>query len=229
MEQSVKMTDQLRPELESVVFKGYKSGLCLLFPETGPFEQHLRDLKSRLKEANGFFKGAGVRLQQGSRIFRQDQWQELTAVLSDAGLVLQIQNEEAKAKKIGKKIISGEPESLVRTLTVRETLRSGQQISFQGNLLVTGDVNPGAEIIAGGDIIVLGKLRGTAHAGAAGNTAARIIALQLKPLQIRIADVFTRAPEAERKRFEKKYHPEIARIKDGYIIVETFNWDFTRL
>jgi septum site-determining protein MinC len=62
-------------------------------------------------------------------------------------------------------------------------------------VLLLGDVNPGARISAAGHVLVWGRLRGIAHAGVSGNREARIVALQLRPLQLRIADVVARGPE----------------------------------
>ena len=81
------------------------------------------------------------------------------------------------------------------TLYLRKTIRSGQSISSDGNIIVIGDVNPGAEIIAKGDITVWGILGGIAHAGSDGNNYARIRALKLNPVQIRIGEVFARRPD----------------------------------
>jgi septum site-determining protein MinC len=80
-------------------------------------------------------------------------------------------------------------------LTVhRGTLRAGDQLDVSGSLLVLGDVNPGARVSAVGDVRVWGRLRGSAHAGSQGDRAARIVALQLRPLQLRIADAVARGP-----------------------------------
>ncbi|MEB3265413.1 MAG: septum site-determining protein MinC [Cyanobacteriota bacterium] len=84
-----------------------------------------------------------------------------------------------------------EPELTV----VQRTLRSGDQIRGLGTVLVLGDVNPGAMVSAGGHVLVWGRLRGMAHAGMHGNRRARITALQLRPLQLRIADVVARGPD----------------------------------
>ena len=35
------------------------------------------------------------------------------------------------------------------TILYEKSLRSGQHINFDGNVVVLGDVNPGAEIVAG--------------------------------------------------------------------------------
>jgi len=81
-------------------------------------------------------------------------------------------------------------------LTVhRGTLRAGDHLQVSGSLLVLGDVNPGARVSAVGDVRVWGRLRGSAHAGCQGDRSARIVALQLRPLQLRIADAVARGPE----------------------------------
>ena len=75
------------------------------------------------------------------------------------------------------------------------TVRSGEYIESAGDLLILGDVNPGAKVSAEGNVIVWGRLLGIAHAGSKGNSSATISALQLRPLQIRIAKKIARGPK----------------------------------
>lgn len=103
-----------------------------------------------------------------------------------------------------------------RTLLVKRTLRSGQRIAYDGHLVVVGDVNPGAEVVASGDIVVMGALRGMAHAGARGEEGAVVVALQLQPLQLRIAHRVARAPDEPLT----ARGPEVARIRGGVVEVE---------
>jgi septum site-determining protein MinC len=77
----------------------------------------------------------------------------------------------------------------------RGTLRAGDHLQSEGSVLLLGDLNPGARISAAGHVLVWGRLRGVAHAGRHGARTARIIALQLRPLQLRIADAVARGPE----------------------------------
>ena len=77
------------------------------------------------------------------------------------------------------------------------TVRSGEYIESTGDLLILGDVNPGAKVSAEGNIIIWGRLLGIAHAGSKGNSNATISALQLRPLQIRIAKKIARGPKAK--------------------------------
>ena len=109
-------------------------------------------------------------------------------------------------------------------LTVhRGTLRSGDHIETQGHLLIVGDVNPGGSASAEGDVYVWGRLRGRAHAGNQGNSNARIVALQLRPLQLRIAELVARGPE-------ERPQPGLAEqacILDGAISIEPASPPFT--
>ena len=75
------------------------------------------------------------------------------------------------------------------------TVRSGEYLESPGDLLILGDVNPGAKVSAEGNIIIWGRLLGIAHAGTKGNSKAKISALQLSPVQLRIANKVARGPK----------------------------------
>lgn len=81
------------------------------------------------------------------------------------------------------------------TLYIKQTLRSGQCLNYDGNILIIGDCKPGSEITAKYDITVFGKLSGIAHAGCKGNKRAKVRALELNPIQLRIADCYSRRPD----------------------------------
>jgi septum site-determining protein MinC len=94
------------------------------------------------------------------------------------------------------------------------TLRSGDHRHGEGALLVLGDVNPGAQVSAEGHVLVWGRLRGIAHAGRSGDRTARIVALHLHPLQLRIADQVARGPaEAPPPGLAEKAHLVSGRIQ----------------
>ena len=82
--------------------------------------------------------------------------------------------------------------------------------------MVVGDVNPGAEVVATGDVVIMGTLRGVAHAGAEGDTSAVIIALDLRPIQLRIAGYIGRSPDLD---LEMGRVPEMAQVEDGNIVI----------
>ncbi len=108
------------------------------------------------------------------------------------------------------------------TLYIQRTLRSGQSLKSEGNIVIIGDVNPGAEIIAKGDITVWGVLGGIAQAGSDGNNYSRIRALKLNAIQLRIGDVFARRPDTVNVPYVQKtdsFIPEEARVSRKHIVI----------
>ncbi|MBL1177465.1 septum site-determining protein MinC [Pantanalinema sp. GBBB05] len=99
-------------------------------------------------------------------------------------------------------------QALAEPLYLQTTLRSGGDIHHNGTVIILGDLNPGSSIVADGDILIWGRLRGIAHAGAKGNARCLIMALQMEPTQIRIADFVARAPETP----PAQYFPEVAYV-----------------
>lgn len=108
----------------------------------------------------------------------------------------------------------------------KQTVRSGQVIKSNGNVVIIGDCHPGCEIHAAGDITVWGILGGIAHAGCKGNTKARIRALNLNAIQLRIADSFARRPDHIKNIYVEKsntFTPEEARNINGSIVILKIN------
>lgn len=97
---------------------------------------------------------------------------------------------------------------LAEPLYLETTLRSGTEVRHPGSVVVVGDTNPGSAIIADGNILVWGRLRGIAHAGANGDHECQIMALQMEPTQLRIADQVARSPE----KAPNQFYPEVASI-----------------
>ncbi|HEY8418265.1 MAG TPA: septum site-determining protein MinC [Limnochordales bacterium] len=104
-------------------------------------------------------------------------------------------------------------------LLVRRTLRSGQRLEYDGSVVILGDVNPGAVVVCTGHVVVMGALRGVVHAGARGDTDARVIALRLEPTQLRIAHYISRPPDDQ---VPSPNGPEVALVQDERIQIEAY-------
>ncbi|MBQ9244865.1 hypothetical protein IJ182_01205 [bacterium] len=112
------------------------------------------------------------------------------------------------------------------TKYIKQTLRSGQVINYEGNVVIIGDCHPGCEITAFGDITVWGVLSGIAHAGSGGNQKARVRALKMNAIQLRIANCYSRRPDSLNTVYIEKtnsFTPEEARIINGEIVVFKMN------
>jgi len=225
---------QMDKPVEKIVdLKGYRDGLHLIIDSEATLSEIEVALVERLANLSDSLAGISVTLDVGSRIVKEEQLNHLQQFLSRKyGLeVTQITDNDEETYLPDLRAIGSVPtlaseyvrEDLVSStdlaLLVRHTLRAGQEVRFfEGNIVVLGDVNPGAAVIASGDIVVLGALRGLAHAGALGDASAVIIALDLKPTQIRIGHSISRPPDEKRR----ERRAEIASLKGKNIVVDEY-------
>ncbi len=186
----------------------------------------IQQIQQRLSgDARTWSSNTPVRIMAGDRLLDTTQIQELAAVLKQANFRLKrlytsrrqtavavatsgfsVEQHVAQQVLKSKTDASGKP--IADPLYVQMTLRSGAEIRHDGSVIVLGDMNPGSAVIAEGDILVWGKLRGTVHAGSGGNAGAIVMATQMQPSQIRIADFVARGPSSAPQQF----FPEVAYV-----------------
>jgi septum site-determining protein MinC len=201
----------------------------------------LQQLKQRLEGGERLWQGpALVCLQAGDRRLDGRQLQSLVDTLSPFQLTLKrvvtSRRQTAMAAiTLGccvdqlanmEHLVQSTPATgpmLDAPLYLQTTVRSGVDIRHPGTIVILGDTNPGSTLAADGDILVWGRLRGLAHAGASGNRHCRIMALQLQPTQLRIADLVARPPDGS----AHIYGPEVAYVGDNTIRIALAQ-DFAR-
>ena len=108
-----------------------------------------------------------------------------------------------------------------KDLLHKGTVRSGDRISSNGDLIIIGDVNPGAIVSASNNVYVWGKLLGVAFAGENGNKDASIASLCLNPLQLRICEILAIGPKEK----SKHQYPEVAVLEQEKIIIKPYLLD----
>ena len=215
-----------------IQIKGMREGL-LVSLDDAPWEQQRSALIEQVDAQPSFFQGARLALDVATQVLRVSELVELRDQLSERGISLwavisESPTTEQTAQLLGlaTRISKPRPEESRQfsvedlgeetALFLNRTLRSGTRIEFAGHVVVLGDVNPGAEIIAEGNVLIWGRLRGMVHAGAKGKRSAMVCALDLSPMQLRIADEASGAlqPRANPR-------PERARInEDGKLQTE---------
>ncbi len=201
-------------EKDLFTIKGNKRGLTIIFDDKAPWPEVLNSLQSRLQgKERDFLRGAKVTVDVGARILKSQEAAELWSTLEDNDIVIkELHCGQAEEESLSSLPVKHDG-SRLPTLVVKRSLRSGQKLSYDGNVVLLGDVNPGAEIESSGFIIVWGDLRGTVHAGITGDIKAWVAAQRLQPTQLRIAQYITRAPE------EEPQEAEIAEVIDNMIVV----------
>ncbi|GAB4472484.1 MAG: septum site-determining protein MinC [Anaerolineae bacterium] len=221
----------------AISFKGIRDGLLVTVGE-GPWEEVEQALLKAIQQQQAFFRGAQLALQVGDRTLDRDEIRKLRDKLAEHDVrlstLLGTSADTIRAARRSdletelpepvsdRELEDGElppidsDEHGIPGVLVKNTLRSGRVIRHTGHVVVIGDVNPGAQIIAGGDVLVWGRLRGTVHAGAAGDTGAVVCALDMRPQQLRIANHVAIGSTDNKPRPS----PEIAFVVDGQIVAK---------
>lgn len=218
----------------SVNFRGNKYGISVKIAENASYEEIKRDIASRFKEAKKFLGKERLAICfEGQRLTEQQEEELVDIIQLNCGLqiVCIMDRDEEKKQRFSDALKQLEEKPSVKQPSdsfdistgqfYKGHLRSGQFLEFEQSVIVIGDVNPGASIVSKGNIIVLGSLKGTAFAGASGRKNCFIVAMDMHPIQIRIADVFARASD----RAEEKGGPvpRIAFVEDENIYIEPLN------
>lgn len=209
---------------ESITFKGVKEGVYLEIVGSD-IKQIKNELKTKMMKSSSFFQGTtflGVKADE----LTSEEILEISLVLKykydfnlriDGDFFKEI-IKSYKDEETGENLFSDiSKEGMTKFL--HGTLRSGQIIEYNGNIVVVGDVNPGAILKARGNIIVLGSLKGVAYAGLDGNMDVIVAAYQLLPTQLRIGEIIVRAPDGDVSEYRL---PEVAKICNGEIVIEPY-------
>lgn len=193
---------------EGMVVSGTKHGLLIIWDDNLTFGKAKTLLVREFKKSPVFFRESVAQIGFEGRALTAKQEKSLRAACEQFEVLYRPLPRNFKEKQ-----------KEANAFMMAKTLRSGQTLEFNGNIVVLGDVHPGAEVIAAGHVIVWGSLRGTVHAGAAGNDKAIVCAMRLMPMQLRIGD-FVAVDHSVK---EPPTDPEIAFIRDKEIVAEA--WD----
>ncbi len=215
----------------SVIFKGTVNGLTIILRDEDSFEEIIKEMEDKILSAGRFFKGAVLNVKyKGKALSDEEIKQMLDMMIRKSGAEIKsfqkdtLEDEIQESKKEKQNGFSTNRFSIFDgvekgiTKFHKGTIRSGQKVTFDGNLVIFGDVNPGGELVASGNIIVMGALRGIVHAGADGNKDAIVASFNLQPTLLKIADIITRSPDG--KYYKDNLVPEIAYIKEELVYID---------
>ncbi len=181
-------------------------------PQIEPSEEDLQQLTSKPDLFSGSDHDLAFQeLAQEEGILKEEEMKTYATMDEDETPDLGLEGDDEDVEKLP-------------TLYLNQTLRSGQTVTSDGNIVVIGDANPGSEIIARGDVTVWGVLGGIAHAGSKGNENAVIRALKMNAIQLRIANLYARRVNTENIPFVQKstsFTPEEARVDGKSIVINT--------
>ena len=215
----------------AVTIKGKAGGVLeIKMQPSASYSEIKNALGEKLSRHKGFFSGCDTRVVVSGKSITPAQKQELKQIFKmDFGIINVAFDDEleqcvGEARQAAPAEVphdDGKRVSLIskdyfnaKSVFVSHTLRSGQRVECEGDIVVLGDVNDGAEVIAGGSIAVMGTLRGLAHAGATGRSDVVVAANCLIPKQLRISGKIAAFTQEQ-----KGTVPEIAEYKKGSIVI----------
>lgn len=215
----------MKPVNNSVIIKGNKYGIIVVLNPDADFDDLKEQITVKFKESSKFFEKAKMAISFEGRALTNDEQREILDIISkhtDMHIVCVIDNDPEK-EELFKKTLEQRLMELDNNTGqfYKGILRSGASLEFENSVVIIGDVNNGARVVSKGNIIVLGSLKGNAFAGATGNTDAFVVALDMRPTQIRIGDVIARSPDKPVKDTVKE--AKIAFLEDGNIYIEPLN------
>lgn len=158
----------------SVTLKGRKAGFQIILESSASFEtiiEEMENLKHQLKKDTKAGHELKFHVKTGRRELSPDEKEKVRSVLED---------EFFKIVSFDADVLSFDQAEMLhqktRPMLQVRTVRSGQILEAEGDLLLVGQVHPGGTVRATGSIYIIGELKGIAHAGFSGDESAIVLA-----------------------------------------------------
>lgn len=209
-----------------VILKGKKDRLSIHLNNEVDFLALRDSLVEKVKEARSFIGQGQMAIEFTNRKLSELEENVLIDLIksnSDLNITYVFSENSGDSEKI--KFVKAVTEEGF-TKFYRGTLRSGNKLEYDGNIVVIGDVNPGAVIRAKGNVIVLGFLNGTVYAGQDGDRDAFVGATHMNPVQLVIGHLIAEPMQKkilDTNKVDRKSGFKIAFISGKEIRVEDFS------
>lgn len=198
----------------SVVFKGVKNGIIMDIKENYDFNFILNEFKEKLIHSKSFFNNTRLNIKFTGRSLSELEYSQLIDIINNESTIdiSYVEYQTDNEIKIHNK----------DSMTVHKgTVRSGQKIESEGDIVILGDINPGGLVHAKGNIIVFGNLLGSVYSYNNKKENLFVVAINMNPMQIRINNIIARGPDRQSETFKLKHkQPEIAFVVNENIHIE---------
>lgn len=209
----------------SVDLRMTKRGVVLFVEKYDDLAQLFADISNKFSQLDGFFT-------QGDKISvmikdREKYSKDITEIVSfvekmgfKVGEILVGEMNKKTPNKLSVKqkmkiVESKNSQQLNPTKVVKKTVRSGQAVVHDGDVILVGNLNSGGEVISAGNVMVLGEARGVIRAGVKGDEDALIFAIAMSPELIQIANHVSHVSES--------IENAMAYVRSGKVIVEKYD------
>lgn len=211
----------------TVVIKSNKSGMSVILDPNVSFEQLLEDVARKFRESAKFWGSVQMTLTlEGRKLTPEEEFQIVNEITEHSQIeILCLIDRDANRIKECERALNEKLMEMSSTTGqfFRGNLREGESVESESSIVIIGDVGRGAKVTAKGNVIVLGKLMGSVTAGVAGNQDAVIVAIEMAPTQLRIAD-FSSRPQTKSKKLGRG--PMMAFVENSTFSVKNIKKSF---
>lgn len=177
----------------AVVIKGNKAGMTVIMDPDLPFDELLHAVENKFKETARFWGSAQMTLTlEGRTLTAKEEFQIVNRITDNSSIeIMCLIDSDANRIERCEKALNEKLMELSSSTGqfYKGTLRAGDVLESEASIVVIGDVEKGARVTAKGNVVILGTLKGTVHAGAAGNINTVVVAFEMAPDQVRISDI----------------------------------------
>ncbi len=211
--------------MESVDLRMTKRGVVLFIEGYKDLAQLFADITNKFSQLEGFFApGDKISVMMKDREKYSKDITEIVSFVEGKGfkvseiLVGELNKKSPNKMSVKHKMDVIESENVKRlnpTKVVKKTVRSGQAVIHDGDIILIGNLNSGGEIVSAGNVIVLGEVKGVVRAGVKGENSSIIYAIHMNPELVQIANKIAHLPDGMEN--------TIAHIRNGKIVFEPYD------
>ena len=177
---------------DTVVIKSNKAGMTVILDPDIPFSELLSDVGKKFGDNAKFWGAVQMTLTlEGREMTSEEEFAVVNQITENSSveIICLIDRDAKRIQRCERALNEKLMELSCQTgQFFKGNLQNGETLESEASIVIIGDVCRGAKVLAKGNVIVLGRLSGTVCAGVAGNKDALIIALDMAPAQLRIAD-----------------------------------------
>lgn len=218
----------------TIMIKGTKSGIILVLDGNAEWSALKEEIAEKFRFSSDFLGNAQKAISFQGRDLTTKQQEEILEIIEEncnLQIMCVLEEDPRQEAAFARALEKEKPPEADKPAQedgsgffFKGNLRSGQVLDVETSIIILGDVNAGARVVSKGNVIILGALKGNVFAGSAGNVNAFVVALDMSPVQIRIADTIARSPD-ESPRRKKGRETKIAFWEDGNIYIEPLDKD----
>jgi septum site-determining protein MinC len=209
----------------SVDLRMTKRGVVLFIEKYDELSQLFADITNKISQLEGFFApGDKLSIMMKDKEKYSKDITDIVSFVEEKGfkvgeiLVGEMNRKTPNKMSVKQKLNVVESEITKRlnpTKVIKKTIRSGQAVVHDGDVIVMGNLNSGGEIISAGNVMILGEAKGVIRAGVKGSEDSVIYAILMNPELIQIANHVAHLSELLKN--------AVAHVRGGKVVFENYD------